>query len=98
MQIVLNSSDIEDSCAAASIILDNYAMELKNYLINIINTYNKNIDYKKLNSIFKLSMPLNRTIEPKMNLNKKKKSILIGKKYHFILKKLNELKFCFYLL
>lgn len=73
MQIVLNSSDIEDSCAAASIILDNYAMELKNYLINIINTYNKNIDYKKLNSIFKLSMPLNRTIEPKMNLNKKKR-------------------------
>lgn len=88
MKIVLNSSDIEDSYAAASIILDNYAMELKNYLINIINTYNKNIDYKKLNSVFKLSMPLNRTIEPKMNLNKIKKEYLDWKKISLYFEKI----------
>lgn len=88
MQIVLNSSDIEDSYAAASIILDNYAMELKKYLINIINTYNKNIDYKKLNSVFKLLMPLNRTIEPKINLNKIKKEYLDWKKISLYFEKI----------
>lgn len=88
MKFVLNSSDIEDSYAAASIILDNYGMELKNYLINLINMYNKNIDYKKLNSIFKLSIPLNRTIEPKMNLNKIKKEYLDWKKISLYFEKI----------
>ncbi len=67
IKIVLEKSDDEDSYAAASIIMYNYVFELKTYLLDLINTYNKNVDYGRLCSIFKLEIPLNRTIKEGMN-------------------------------
>lgn len=68
IKIVLDKSDKEDSYAAASIIVDIYAPELKSFLLDLINTYNKSIDYVRLNSIFNLDVPLNRTLNDEMNL------------------------------
>ena len=68
IKIVLDDTDEEDSYAAASIILDVYASELKVFLLDLIDAYDKNIDYKKLKLIFNLDVPLNRTIKDKMNL------------------------------
>lgn len=67
IKIVLDNSDDEDSYAAAAIIMDYYVFELKTYLLDLISTYNKNVDYGRLCSIFKLEIPLNRTIKEGMN-------------------------------
>ena len=37
-------------------------------MLDLINTYNKSIDYARLNSIFNLDVPLNRTLNDEMNL------------------------------
>lgn len=66
--IVLSRSDEEDSYAAASIIIDNYASELKSFLLDTISTDSKNVDYGRLNLIFKLEVPLNRTLDDRMDL------------------------------
>ena len=55
IQIVLDKNDEEDSYAAASIIIDNYPFELKAFLLDIIRNHNKNVDYNRLNIIFKLT-------------------------------------------
>ena len=68
ISIVLDKSDKEDSYAAASIINDMYALELKAYLLDLINNYDKSVDYKSLKNIFNLDIPLNRTLKNNMDL------------------------------
>ena len=68
IKIVLDYSDEEDSYAAASIIIDIYASELKIFLLDLINSHNVSIDYDRLRSHFQLDVPQNRTFKVGMDL------------------------------
>lgn len=69
INIALHSNDSEDSYAAAAIILDDYAEELKFFLLGLIDVDDRSIDSHKINSIFKLSPPINKTIKKGMDLH-----------------------------
>jgi len=68
IKIVLDKNDEEDSYAASSIIVDKYSYEFKLFLLDIIQTNRQNVDYERLNVIFKLDVPINRTIKDGMDL------------------------------
>lgn len=68
IEIVLNDYDEEDSYGAAAIIEENYAKELKEYLLMLIHQNCTNNIMCKLNEIFHLDKAINRTIKEKMSI------------------------------
>ena len=64
IELVVNSKDDEDSFGAAAIILDRHTEELKQYLLDLIGQKINSQQKKRLNLMFNLVHPINRTVKP----------------------------------
>ena len=67
--------DEEDSYGAASIILSKYAFELKKFIKYEIIEKKKEQDIQRLEKVFNLTNPINRTIKSNMSINEIEKEM-----------------------
>lgn len=65
---IVFSDDEEDSYGATAIILNKYPFELKLFLKDEILVKQKEYDLQRLEKVFNLTNPINRTIKPSMSI------------------------------